>query len=172
MLPGSWQDRLALSTQGQTPPAPLRRRLSCSLILFAIDPVRSNGRDVRPVGDRLRHSLLAAVRQALRATDCLVPYEGDTYVIVLPNTSLAGALIVAERLRTLAPQPRFSVEDLALTLSLGVATVHPQDSLETLMERSSRALEAATRQGGNQIQTEREVSAATGPARPGNEMRL
>jgi diguanylate cyclase (GGDEF)-like protein len=172
MLPGSWQDRLALSTQGQTPQAPLQRRLSCSLILFAIDPPRSNDGDVQPVGDRLRQSLLAAVRQALRAADCLAPYEGGTYVIVLPNTSLAGALIVAERLHALVHQTRFSVEGLSITLSLGVATVHPQDSLETLMGRSSQALEAAMRQGGNQIQTERGISAEIGPAQPSHEMGL
>lgn len=68
--------------------------------------------------------------------------------------------MVAERLRTLAHNTRFSYdsEDITISLSLGVATVSTQDTVETCLERADQALYLAKARGRNQMRTEEEVT--------------
>jgi PleD family two-component response regulator len=79
---------------------------------------------------------------------------------VLKDTSLAGATAVAERLHTFVQKERLSYEhvEFCCTLSLGVATVRPHDSPDTLTNRLSQIFSLAVQSGGDQIKTEKDLA--------------
>jgi diguanylate cyclase (GGDEF)-like protein len=107
-----------------------------------------------PAGDVALREVSAVLRSAvLRPADLVARYGGDEFVLLLPNTSVLGAELVAERLRgqveALAiPHPRAGG---ALTISLGVAGVLPDlaFSPSCVIAAADQALYTAKRSGRN-----------------------
>lgn len=64
----------------------------------------------------------------MRREECLARYGGDEFVIVMPETSLAGARIVAERMRGRVELHEFlwHGQRLPVTISAGVAALGPE----------------------------------------------
>ena len=79
---------------------------------------------------------------------------GDEFALLLPRTGIAGALRLAEKVRAAVVEPSFSVDGVALrvTMSLGVAT-HPDHghSEKELKAAADAALYRAKRSGGNRV---------------------
>ena len=105
-------------------------------------------------GNALLQDVGRALPKALRTTDRAIRYGGDEFVMLLPETDKAGALVVAERLRGLL-HPYFDAEDLqplAVSASLGVAS-YPEDAdtEQDLLNAADRALYRAKNQGRNCI---------------------
>jgi diguanylate cyclase (GGDEF)-like protein len=81
--------------------------------------------------------------------------------VLLPDTDLAGALTVAERIREAVaearvpgaePNERGEHEPIRVTISLGVAELRGEEPFETLLKRADRALYAAKDLGRNRVQ--------------------
>jgi diguanylate cyclase (GGDEF)-like protein len=71
-----------------------------SLMMMDLKGFKSiNDRLGHPVGDTMLVKTAKVIRESLRAVDAGCRYGGDEFVAVLPNTSLMGALAVAERIR-------------------------------------------------------------------------
>jgi len=96
------------------------------------------------------------VGQLKRPSDLAARYSGKAFAIMLPDTSLDGAVRVAEacrasleRLALSHPSP----ERRVVTMSIGVASSVPAEDagLETLLERADEALEAAKARGRNRV---------------------
>jgi two-component system cell cycle response regulator len=88
--------------------------------------------------------------------DVVGRYGGDEFAILLPESDLAVAQRVAERLRkTIAAKQLNTAKGPAMvTASLGVAMVDCEDTtLETLLSRADKALYVAKRKGRNQVRT-------------------
>jgi GGDEF domain-containing protein len=89
---------------------------------------------------------LGRVRDAVRLCDSASPAPGDRVAVILPETSLTGALLVATRLAgALGPSPTTGGPQ-----SVGVAA-YPSPSVadaEALMRAAESALEGARSQGG------------------------
>jgi hypothetical protein len=89
---------------------------------------------------------LGKVRDAVRLCDSAAPAPGDRVAVILPETSLTGALLVATRLAgALGPSPTTGCPQ-----SMGVSA-YPSPSVadaEALMRAAERALEGARSQGG------------------------
>lgn len=105
------------------------------------------------LGDEVLKSFTAAVQGALRATDALVRHGGEEFLVVLSQTTIVDAAIVAERIRQL-------VEDLSvaalpggrgITVSIGVAEHRSPDPVERTIERADAALYRAKEQGRNRV---------------------
>lgn len=99
------------------------------------------------------------VRVARRPADCVARYSGRTFMILLPNTDLAGATYLAEAIRTGVRSVPFPPESLGvtnspITLSLGVACQIPRAKVapSLLIEAVHQALHFAREQGKDRVQ--------------------
>ena len=126
----------------------------CSVILGDVDHFkRVNDQFGHPVGDRVLRSVAAAFAGCLRATDVIARYGGEEFVAALPDTSAAGAVKVAERIRRAVAEERESIgqDSLSVTISLGVAAFVPGDEMAAapLLARADAELYRAKRDGRN-----------------------
>jgi diguanylate cyclase len=86
-----------------------------------------------------------------RQGDTVARWGGEEFVVVLPETDLAGAHRFGERLRrTIEAQ---SVGEMKTSTSCGVATLLPDDDVEALLGAADRALYQAKTNGRNRTET-------------------
>ncbi|AUT75552.1 hypothetical protein C2L64_45075 [Paraburkholderia hospita] len=108
-------------------------------------------------GDECLRTVAAAISSAAsRLTDTVARYGGEEFALILPDTDIEGAMIVAERIRTAVEClgiPHEASSSGIVTISVGVAaTQTAQDSDPAmLVGAADRALYAAKRQGRNCI---------------------
>lgn len=125
-----------------------------SLLLLDIDHFkRINDTYGHAKGDHVLRVFAAHCRGALRAHDFLGRLGGEEFAVTLPQTDVAGALEIAERLRQTfteqaIPDPRGM---LTFTVSIGVVECLPQDDVETALQRADTALYRAKSRGRNRV---------------------
>ncbi|WP_017296957.1 response regulator [Nodosilinea nodulosa] len=141
-----------------------RDRRPLSVIICDIDYFKGyNDHYGHPAGDRCLQQVAKALSQGINCTDDLVTrYGGEEFAVVLPNTSLAGAAAVSDRLvqavRALG-LPHAAAPHATVTISCGVASVVPQLSYlpSDLVVTADQALYQAKAQGRNQAKATRMV---------------
>ncbi|MEP7199201.1 MAG: GAF domain-containing protein [Chloroflexota bacterium] len=90
------------------------------------------------------------IEPQLRDIDIMGRYGGEEFAIVLPESDLKGACLVAERLRCLMEENLVPTQRglLTVTISLGVASMaHDTDDFATMLDRADAAMYAARRGG-------------------------
>jgi diguanylate cyclase (GGDEF)-like protein len=108
-------------------------------------------------GHECGYMALAAVagwiKNALRGTDIVFRYGGEEFVIVLGDTDLSGATLIAERVRSEINSHAlaYGMKVLNITASLGVSTVVEGDTVATFIQRADQAMYSAKRNGRNQV---------------------
>ena len=107
-------------------------------------------------GDEMLRAVSRLLSSLARQGDTVARWGGEEFVVVLPETDLAGARRFAERLRRTIEAN--SVEDMQTTASCGVAAMLPEDSVEALLGAADRALYQAKSNGRNRTE-----AAARGP---------
>jgi diguanylate cyclase (GGDEF)-like protein len=132
-----------------------------SLVFFDLDRFKT-------VNDTWGHStgsaLLATVgkilRESVRETDRPIRYGGDEFVIVMPETDQAGAMVIANRIReaiAASPPPKADT-GFQLTASFGVATYpHDGEDARTLLDAADRAMYVGKARGRNVVVVANEV---------------
>lgn len=116
-----------------------------SLIMLDLDDFKDfNDSRGHLAGDRLLADLGNLLKRGIRTFDCAFRYGGDELCLLLPDTGLDDAALIADRLRARV------ASDLPLTVSAGVSAF-PERSVDarTLMESADRALYSAKNQGRN-----------------------
>lgn len=130
-----------------------RKNLHLSLILLDIDHFKNiNDTMGHQVGDEGLRALAKVMSCTLRDYDIAFRYGGEEFVIILPDEAMAGAIVVAERLRVLVADNNITTSDgqqLSYTVSLGVAQLQPGMDVKTLIAHADRALYQAKDQGRN-----------------------
>ncbi len=129
-----------------------------SLIIIDMDSFKEyNDQYGHPAGDERLKSVAEMLRYQLRSPDFVARYGGEEFTIILPNTSKQNALILAERLRSLAASrapvpPGGGTPAAGYTFSMGLAT-YPDDSLTAagLLQLADQAELKAKKQGKNQV---------------------
>jgi|GEM_PF-1386707 len=124
-----------------------------SAVFFDIDRFKHvNDTHTHAIGDQVLRALAQHAQQNIRHLDILGRYGGEEFVWLLPETDLAHATRVAERLRKSVARMVVSVNGLRLriTISLGLAQVtsHTAD-LQALIDRADRAMLRAKAAGRN-----------------------
>ncbi len=138
-----------------------------SLILMDADHFKQvNDTYGHQVGDECLQQLATVITQALRKPpDHAFRYGGEELAILLPGTDLAGAIVVAEKVREMVDAAEFKFTDciLKLTLSLGVSSLEPDlDTLgSALFDPADQALYAAKHKGRNCVVAAKPAPAAT-----------
>lgn len=100
-------------------------------------------------GDRILHSVAEQIVDAKRGTDIVARIGGEEFALLLPETSMEGAVTVAERIRASVSQMRLP-DSTTASISIGCAT-YPKDgdSVERLVDAADRALYVAKETGRN-----------------------
>ena len=123
------------------------------------------------VGDKVLKIATERFSNYLRTADIMGRYGGEEFAAILPETNLAGAVIVAERLRSALTDSPLVIADLSLEVSasLGVAEFHPDDGkYEQLIQTADSALYRAKENGRNQVAVgDRENTLPTDNTSPG-----
>jgi diguanylate cyclase (GGDEF)-like protein len=89
--------------------------------------------------------LAGVIRSCMRDTDFVARYGDDEFVVVMPQTSLAGASVFGSRLK------RRAAEELRATLCCGIAEFHSGDDSRSLLARADSALYSAKAAGTNRM---------------------
>jgi diguanylate cyclase len=108
------------------------------------------------VGDQVLRAVAQVLRARTAAPAIAARLGGDEFVALLPKTSLAVAVTLAEQIRSTLLEGRLRLTDREqyvenITLSVGVAEAGAEDRLEDLLHRADAALYAAKRAGRNQV---------------------
>ena len=137
-----------------------------ALLMLDVDHFKQiNDQHGHAAGDRVLVQVVASLGHALRTVDRLGRYGGEEFLVLLPETSVEGARLAAERMR-LAVAGRAAAHGLpACTISAGVASVQPGDTaLDAVLARADAALYRAKRQGRNRVAVDGDRSPGPGEA--------
>jgi len=125
-----------------------------AMIMFDIDHFkRINDSHGHLVGDEILKCLCRLCRESLRENDLLARFGGEEFIIVLPSTTAAQALVTAERIRNRITEgiDRQMGKNLQVTISLGVSELYETDSSpEQIIQRVDEAVYRAKDRGRNQ----------------------
>jgi two-component system cell cycle response regulator len=107
-------------------------------------------------GDDVLREFSIRIRKSIRGIDLACRYGGEEFVIVMPETDMAVAATVAERLRRRIATEPFVVDcgtkNLEVTISIGLAGLeNADDTAATLLKRADQALYRAKRDGRNRV---------------------
>ena len=124
----------------------LRRSESLSLLMIDLDRFKSiNDTFGHQAGDRALAAVGDLLRIGVRDTDVVGRYGGDEFMVILPETPAAGAMVVANRLLQRAANLNIEVrgESVPIRLSVGIGTLAPDEvSGEIRIDRAHLALAA------------------------------
>ena len=113
----------------------------------------SHGHDA---GDDVLREFALRIRKSIRNIDLACRYGGEEFVIVMPETDMAVATMVAERLRRRIASEPFAIQqgasNLDVTISIGIAALDgPSDNAAGMIKRADTALYRAKRDGRNRV---------------------
>jgi diguanylate cyclase (GGDEF)-like protein len=123
-----------------------------SLLMLDLDGFKEiNDRSGHLAGDQYLRSISTVIRSELRSADIACRYGGDEFSVLLPETDIAGATAIAERIRAAVGLHIVSIEGAALrtTASIGVSAFpgHGAGKAADVMRCADEALYRAKRAG-------------------------
>ena len=139
-----------------------RHNRPLSLAVLDIDKFKGvNDNFGHKAGDKVLKNVAEICVTDVRTSDFMARYGGEEFVLLLPETALDDARIVAEKLRESIAEKRFTYngERVPITISIGIAEFGPRESADDVFQRADNALYAAKERGRNRCVTEAEISA-------------
>lgn len=128
-----------------------RYQQSLSVMMIDLDCFKKvNDQYGHLVGDEVLIKVVEKIKSCLRKADLLGRFGGEEFLLILPCTSLEGALTLSERIRKNIEQTTFDEMDLKVTVSIGVADYKEQDC-STLISQADKSMYNAKANGRNQI---------------------
>jgi diguanylate cyclase (GGDEF)-like protein len=125
-----------------------------SLVLCDIDNFKQvNDRHGHDCGDLVLTTVAARVRDSVRGPDSVARWGGEELLLLLPETGLADAQAVAEKLRRTIEVLRVSCggRELGVTITIGVAELASVEELDSGVARADRAMLEGKRAGKNRV---------------------
>lgn len=128
-----------------------------ALIMADVDHFKQfNDRWGHQTGDHVLRLVADVMNANIKGQDVLARYGGEEFAIILPDTTIANAVMLADRIRKAVESRRLKKrrtdEDLGvLTLSMGAALLRWSDTVESFIERADSFLYAAKNAGRNRV---------------------
>ncbi len=113
-----------------------------SVLMIDVDHFKAiNDQFGHPAGDAVLRHVARALVDAVRVADHVGRFGGDEFIVLLPDGTAAEAAALARRLGSLEV-PTISVDSkqLTITISIGAATLRPDDTVGSLLERADREM--------------------------------
>lgn len=116
-----------------------RYNTDLSYIMFDLDHFKNiNDTFGHPIGDLVLSKMCDNIKQVVRTSDYFGRLGGEEFGIILPETNITNALQMAERVRKTIEE--LCVQDgVKVTASIGVTTLQPNDTSDTIYERADKA---------------------------------
>ncbi len=153
-LTGIANRRRAVERLNETIALARRQGTALAIALCDLDKFKAvNDTRGHPEGDQLLRLSAAAMGSVLRSVDLLGRYGGEEFLVVLPGTDLAGAREVGEKLRRAVTALPFThpATGRGPTVSVGVAALTGDESIEQLVHRADDALYRAKKSGRDRV---------------------
>lgn len=131
-----------------------RSGASFAMVLVDVDHFKSvNDNYGHEVGDTVLRDTAAAIRRGIREQDVVARWGGEEFLVILPDTKLADAVLVAEKIRARVAGQVFEAagRDLRTTVSAGVAVFDGSAPLERVLRDADDALYRAKSGGRNAV---------------------
>jgi len=128
-----------------------------ALLVLDIDYFKSiNDNYGHDAGDDVLREFALRIKRSIRGIDLACRSGGEEFVIVMPETDMAVAAMVAERLRRRIAGEPFAIEQgarsIPVTLSIGIAALRGrEDTAASILKRADQALYRAKRDGRNRV---------------------
>ncbi len=132
-----------------------RYGLDVSVLFIDIDHFKAvNDRHGHAAGDRVIQHLAEVLRRTIREFDLHCRYGGEEFVLLLPNSSPAEGLHVAERIREEVAHAGAAAVPYTVSVGLASSQAQARDPLEDLLARSDAALYRAKKAGRNRVEVD------------------
>ena len=130
-----------------------RRGKSVCLLMLDVDHFKEvNDRYGHAAGDRVLKFVANAIRDLVRDEDIICRFGGEEFLLLFPETGLAQAQVVAERIRSFIEITVADVEsNCQITVSIGCTQISDEEDLARAIARSDDALYVAKNKGRNQV---------------------
>lgn len=132
-----------------------RHKSALSLLMIDVDDFKHiNDRHGHKNGDLVLQETVKALSEVNRQTDLIFRFGGEEFVVILNETNLPGALVIAERIRETVQALSIELnsnETLSLTVSIGATSLKRSDGRDSIFQRADQALYQAKENGKNQV---------------------
>jgi two-component system cell cycle response regulator len=127
-----------------------------TVLVLDIDYFKSiNDTHGHDAGDDVLREFAVRIRKSIRGIDLACRYGGEEFVVLMPETDLAVATMVAERLRRRIASEPFPIQggtgQIEVTISIGIAALGRGDTAANVLKRADQALYRAKRDGRNRV---------------------
>ncbi|MDN4547006.1 MULTISPECIES: sensor domain-containing diguanylate cyclase [unclassified Pseudomonas] len=102
-------------------------------------------------GDQVLIGFARSLESCLRQSDIVCRWGGEEFIVLLKDTDGETGRMIAEKIRQHVEQQRYAYNDQALhvTVSIGLTTLQPNDTLHSLLSRADHAMYRAKQSGRN-----------------------
>ncbi|HLM03045.1 MAG TPA: diguanylate cyclase [Pyrinomonadaceae bacterium] len=138
-----------------------RHGFPMSFMMIDVDEFKPyNDRFGHTEGDKALQIVAHCLKATLRGADVAARYGGEEFSILLPQTNLKEASLIAERVRQRVEESAFP--NRKVTVSIGVSSCTPECTSEGLKSEADKALYKAKASGRNNVQIHEEAKVETG----------
>ncbi len=135
----------------------LTKNKKLSLMMIDVDYFKKiNDNFGHHIGDECLKQIQKRIGENIRAVDLLARFGGEEFVVLLPDTEIKEAKVIAERIRSIIAEKPFDFlgsHKVSQTVSIGVAQMSCGNSANQLIENADKCLYKAKNSGRNKVVT-------------------
>jgi diguanylate cyclase (GGDEF)-like protein len=134
-----------------------RYRTSFSLMMIDIDHFKKvNDKYGHPTGDMVLSVMAGRLQSRVRKSDLVFRYGGEEFMVILPQTGIYKAGLLAERIRSVVEKMRFT-NGLCVTISIGISQYHDGLTPGDLVKQVDTGLYLAKGKGRNRVEIYKDI---------------
>jgi len=157
MLSGLYNRRYFFEASSKSFYTAIRYKQSLSILMLDIDNFKKvNDTYGHMIGDSVIRICSNILKKLSRVSDIIARYGGEEFIIILPETNLEEALLLAQRIREEVQHKDIDLNDenqIHITISIGVSQLDNENdtTIEESIQRSDDALYSAKKNGRNRV---------------------